>query len=295
MTRIALGLALLGALVLGVPAAAEESRRMMVDGVDRHYLLHVPRGAGPFPLVLAFHGRMGRGRGMIGLTGLSAIADEEGVVVAYPDGIDRHWNDGRLPAGGSLVDVDFARSLIDRLAAELPIDRSRVYAAGISNGAMLRQRLACLLSDRLAAVASVAGTMPGDVAPDCHPAIPVAVMLVEGTGDPLVPYGGGLLEQWGPFGGGKVLSAVASFDLWRRIDRCGAGGQAPPSPDGVDRRRAESCATGSAVELVSLTPGGHTWPGGPQYLPAAIIGPVNREFAASREILAFFLAHPKRP
>jgi poly(3-hydroxybutyrate) depolymerase len=154
-------------LALGIPATplaaqtpgVEQRRTLEVAGARRGYLLYLPsswqRGR-PVPLVLVFHGAGGRSAGMARHTGFSRVAEREGFAVVYPDGVGRRWNDGR-GIGGARDDVGFVRALVDSLERELGIDRRRVYATGISNGAMFAHRLACDLPGVLAAIAPVAG------------------------------------------------------------------------------------------------------------------------------------------
>ncbi|HEX7521757.1 MAG TPA: PHB depolymerase family esterase, partial [Acidimicrobiia bacterium] len=159
-------------------------------------------GEGAVPLLIQLHGGGGAGRGIDRLTRFHDLADHERFVVVAPSGVARNWNDGRIAprmraAMEGVDDVGFIATLIDSIAARAPIDRRRVYAVGMSNGAMMAGRLACQLSERIAAIAQVAGTAAADAAQWCHPGRPVPVMQIHGTADPLVPYEGG------PLGGGR--------------------------------------------------------------------------------------------
>ena len=133
-----------------------------VGGMDRTAWVHQPAagtGAAP-PLVVCLHGGFGQGAGMALYSGFDRVADRFGFVVAYPDGHRRSWNDGRgnTPAGRDGVDdVAFAAALLDQLSTRLAYDPRRVYVTGISNGAMMAQRLGCELPERIAAIAPVAG------------------------------------------------------------------------------------------------------------------------------------------
>lgn len=187
----------LGGRAIALPAqsaaSAEVARTLQVGGESRGYLLYVPstwRRGRPAPLVLVFHGGGGQARGIAPHTGFSRLAEREGFIVAYPEGLNRRWNDGRAYAA-THDDVGFVRALLDTLGRELGIDPGRVYATGISNGAMFSYRLACDLPGVLAAVAPVAGAMPADLAPGCAHTEPVSVLAFQGTADPLMPYAGG--------------------------------------------------------------------------------------------------------
>jgi polyhydroxybutyrate depolymerase len=276
------------------PAPAGEPRTLLAGGVSRRYFLYLPstwhRGR-PAPLVLVFHGGGGRASGIAPHTGFSRLAEREGFVVAYPQGLNGRWNDGRGYAA-TYDDVGFVRALLDTLGRELSVDPRRVYATGISNGAMFAYRLACDLPGVFAAVAPVAGAMPADLAPACAHTQPVSVLAFQGTADPLMPYfGGGVARRRG-----RVLSAERSIAFWATTSGCAA----PVTTDEPDRvtdgtrvRRTAygTCREGRAVELYTIEGGGHTWPGGPPV--GGSVGRVTREIDATPVIWAFFAGHPK--
>ncbi|HNV72206.1 MAG TPA: PHB depolymerase family esterase, partial [Candidatus Ozemobacteraceae bacterium] len=154
-----------------VEAYARAERRSLQFGpLTRTYELFVPKnvvGSSPVPLLLVLHGGGGTGRGMQYLTlgRFNELAEREGFVVAYPDGLKKNWNDGRdVPASeahaSKLDDVGFLKALIQKLQTELSIDPSRIYACGISNGAFMSARLAIEAPDVFAAVALVTGSLP---------------------------------------------------------------------------------------------------------------------------------------
>jgi polyhydroxybutyrate depolymerase len=275
-----------------------------VDGLARTYWLHLPparTSVGPLPLVLAFHGAGGQGPSMAGLTGFNALADQHGFVVAYPDGIDRHWNDGRpgnRPGPGAQYDdVAFVRALIDHLAATLPIDRARVYATGMSNGAIFSQRLACDLPDQIAAIGAVTGSLAEALEPACTPSRPVPVLMIMGEADPFVPWNGGVVKG---LGYGPVLSVPDTIAHWVAHNGCDATPTITQEPDRapndgttVRRESYTNCHTGADVTLYAVVNGGHTWPGGVQYLPESTIGKTSRDIDATTIIWDFFAAHPR--
>ena len=277
------------------PAPAGEPRTLQAGGVTRRYFLYLPatwhRGR-PAPLVLVFHGGGGRASGIAPHTGFSRLAEREGFVVAYPQGLNGRWNDGRGYAA-THDDVGFVRALLDTLGRELSIDPSRVYATGISNGAMFSYRLACYLPGTFAAVAPVAGAMPADLAPACAHTQPVSVLAFQGTADPLMPYvGGGVARRRG-----RVLSAERSIAFWATTSGCAAAPVTTEEPDRVTdgtrvRRTAYgTCREGRAVELYTIEGGGHTWPGGPPV--GGSVGRVTREIDATAVIWGFFVGHPR--
>jgi polyhydroxybutyrate depolymerase len=235
--------------------------------------------------VIALHGGGGTAAGNIGFTNFDALADREGFVVAYPQGIRRHWNDGAVP--GQADDVGFISALIDTLAESDGIDRTRVYATGISNGAIMSFHLACAIPNKIAAIASVAGSMPAADAERCANGPVMPVLMLHGTADPLVPYGGGHVGFAG-FPSRDVLPVESTVAFFATRGGC-KGGKATTKlfPD-VDRVAAQGCPPAAAVELYRIAGGGHTWPGGRQYLPERFIGPTNREIDATKTIWSFF-------
>jgi polyhydroxybutyrate depolymerase len=261
-----------------------------VDGLKRTYRLVIPQGYdrhGEAPLVLAFHGRLGTGRIMEEMTHLSKLADREGFIVLYPDGVGRSWNAGHGTGAAEqqqVDDVGFVSKLIDELAPVYRIDRRRVYATGMSNGAIFALRLACELSAKLAAVAAVAGTLAPRVAKDCHPQRPVPIMLIQGTEDRYVPWEGGVTG-----GGGRVESVEATIQLWVTIDGCSPDPKVEELAGKVSRTTyAPSHAGGPEVTFYRIDGGGHTWPGGSELLPRRAVGETNRDVDASEVIWNFF-------
>ncbi|MDE2271726.1 MAG: hypothetical protein KGJ94_07040 [Xanthomonadaceae bacterium] len=302
MTRALPAVLVIAATLLPVAARANESRTIDVDGVQRSYVIHLPPASASVPhgLLLLFHGGGGRGDGMARLTRIEPVADRAGFIVVYPDGINRHWNDGRATIKHKVDDIGFVASLIDNLEREYPIDRNRVAVAGISNGAIFAERVGCDLAGRVGTIAAVDGTLATDYAHDCHPARAVSVLQFDGTSDPIMPYAGGHVADFGGRGeGGNVLSVDATAAFWSRVDGCGGmrrrslPATAPFDPTRVHLTRSGPCRGGSAVRVYSIDGGGHTWPGGMPYLPRFIVGRTTRQIDASAIIVSFVLNHPR--
>ncbi len=288
-----------------------EVRSISFGGRERMFRIHVPSLSGratPVPLVLILHGGGGTGDGMERLTlgGFNRLADREGFVAVYPDGVERHWNDGRgnqqyRAQRDNIDDVGFIAALIAGLSETLPIDRRRVYATGISNGGLMSLRLARELADRIAVIAPVAASMSEQITQMRAPARPISVLLIAGTADPLVPYQGGEIGFIGFRGGqkiGKVVSVAETITYWSTFNRC------PPAPaitmepdrnpqDGTRVRREAHgpCREGTEVMLYAIEGGGHTWPGGQQYLPERIVGRTSKDIDANEVIWSFFKRH----
>jgi len=277
-----------------IPTPPPDTRiSVTVDGRVRTARVHIPKPTPDLkkmPLVLAFHGRLGDGDDQEKITHFNSVADANGFIAVYPDGYQRSWNDGRktTPSNRDGVrDVEFVRRLLKKLTTSYSVDKRQVYAIGMSNGGFFAQRLGCVMAGKFAAIATVASVMPRALAKTCKPSDPLPVLMVMGTDDPLVPY------QGGDFGSGMVLSAKATAKLWRELAHC----KKPTSrklrdrdpKDGTQTRvlTANQCAGDAAVKLYSVHGGGHTWPGGRQYLPKTAIGVTSRDFDASSTIWKF--------
>lgn len=291
-----------GTAAAATPATGGQAQ-VNVAGKVRTYAVHVPRHAVPaggFPLVLAFHGGGMQGKAMRRLTQLDRTADARGFIVVYPDGVDTHWNDGRSTIRNPQDDVAFVAALIERLRQSHPIDPARIYATGISNGALFAERLGCDMADRIAAIAPVAGTMPAELEAGCRPVRPVAALHINGTADPIMPFDGGAVADFGGRGeGGQVLSAARTADFWARANGCrdAAVTQALPVAAPFDRTRVRrkdyaGCPAAGVVTQLTVVGGGHTWPGGPQYARPLIVGLASRQVDASALIADFFLSRP---
>ena len=289
----------------GLPAAADgatHAHTIEVGGLTRTYLMHVPpsRPAGGAPLVLVFHGGGGDGPGTERLTRFSELADREGLLVAYPEGIGRNWYDGREFTGSRahrerIDDVGFVTAMLDAIGRAHAVDPRRIYATGFSNGAIFSHYLAAHLSPRIAAIAPVVGGIAEQPDAWLHPPQPVSVLILQGTTDPLVPYRGGAIA----FGRGRIIDTEDAARHWARLNGAAPEPRSSPLPaPGKDhcgglRLTYSGGRGGSEVMLVRLDGGGHTWPGGTQYLPERLIGRVCRDFDATALIWEFFRAHPK--
>lgn len=277
------------------------------DGVERTAYLYVPTtydAAKATPLVLALHGGGGSAEKMIKLTqGLDAVAEREGFIVAFPDGIDKHWNDGReVNRDGDVDDVGFLSALIDHISEEYTIDPRRVYATGMSNGGFMSFRLACELSDEFAAIAPVTAALSEALLATCSPSAPVSVLMVNGTDDPLVPWEGGTIgfSRKGS-GRGQALSTPETVAFWVDQNQCAKEPRVTladdADPEDGTRVRWEvygQCNGSTEVVLCAVEGGGHTWPQGWQYLPEGVVGAASQDVEANEIIWQFFQEHPRK-
>ena len=265
------------------------------DGRRRPFRVHVPPvvplGAA---LVIQLHGGGGNGVGLDRLTGFHRLADRERFVVVSPNGVARRWNDGRTVSDRLVAadDVGFIAALIDALAARLPVDRRRVYVAGISNGAMMAARLATEIPDRIAAYGQVAGSVSADAPTWWHPAVPVPFLTTFGTADPILPYGGGPVptSRRDPADRGRILAVERWMSLIAAHNGARQADERRIEPD-VTVRSWRGPTPQCDVEFWRVDGGGHTWPGGRQYLPVGIIGSTTNSFSATETMWRFFDRH----
>jgi polyhydroxybutyrate depolymerase len=283
-------------------------RTVDVHGVHRVYYLHVShrqREDAPVPLVLIFHGGGGMPAYAERETRFSELADREGFMVAYPQGYKRSWNDGRnekaIAAQRDHVDdLGFIAALIDDVARDYRVDAKRVYAAGISNGAIFSHYLAVRMSTRIAAIAPVAGGIAEPVSWNFSPDRPVSIVILQGTEDPLVPYAGGdITLPWGTRHG-AIIPTESAVKMWAERDGTvrNAVVETLPDTDLADGCRVIKFSYAQGVDatevmLYRIEGGGHTWPGGRQYLPVRLIGRLCRDVNATEVIWQFFKSHPK--
>ena len=277
-----------------VTLAAPVSETLKTGGTLRSYWLVSPEGLDrtkPAPLLMVLHGSAGSGEDMMAVTrrGFEQLAAKEKFVLVYPDALERRWND----QGGIVDDVGFLLAVVDKLVTDGMVDKNRVYATGISNGGMMAQRLACEQAERIAGIATVAGGLPEPLLATCKPVRPLPVLVIHGTDDPIVPWAGGAVAGFEDFG--KVLSARETAGFWAANNRCGDGGVIIPEPDRDPRDGTRvkmevfaSCPAGAAVKLAAIEGGGHTWPGGYQYLPERFIGRTSQDVDANMLIWNFF-------
>ena len=287
--------------------AGDYAQSLSFGGYERTYNVHLPSAINhtpALPLVIVLHGGGGTGAGMQSLTrgGMNALADREGFVVVYPDGIEKQWNDGRKldqarAMRENIDDVGFLAALIDHLAQTMNIDRRRVYATGISNGGMMSQRLACDLGDKIAAIGVVAASLSEDLSVLCKPTKPVSVLLIPGTHDPLVPWQGGEIG-FANNRRGKTLSVSDTVAFWTTRNNCPTSPVVALEPDmdpkdgtRVRKETYAPCREASEVVLYAIEGGGHTWPNGRQYLPEQIVGKTSRDVDANTILWEFFKRH----
>jgi polyhydroxybutyrate depolymerase len=296
--------AMLALLAASASAAFAQDVRssLVVGGRERTYRLHVPPSGGEakLPLVIVLHGGGGNGENAARMAQMDGRADHEKFFVVYPDGTGpvkgrlrtwSTWNCCGYALNENVDDVAFIRELIRRLRDQYPIDRKRIYAAGLSNGAMLAHRLGCELADEIAAIAPVAGALNSET---CAPSEPVSVIVFHGTADEHVLYEGGMGVKQFPGAKPRVDRPVShAVSTWARVDGCAPVPQTETMGT-VTKRAYASCRNGSEVVLYTIAGQGHAWPGGVPGIGNGNVDPPTREISATNLMVDFFLAHPKR-
>jgi polyhydroxybutyrate depolymerase len=277
-------------------------RFILYDFRIRSYRIHIPSSYNDntqVSLVLALHGGGGRSKNMLSKTGFNQKSDEEGFIVVYPNGISRilpirTWNAG-FCCGQALEknidDVGFIEKLIDKLEGEYNIDSNRIYITGHSNGGMMSYRLGSQLSEKIAAIAPVAGSIGGYETNESElwtvsaSKYPVSVIAIHGKLDENVPYYGGRGNNTG--GTRSYLSVNESIEFWVINNNCIAFPERNISNDGniiIDSYHGGQNLT--EVSLVTIINGGHEWPGSNN-------DPIQ-SLNATNIIWDFFESHPKQ-
>lgn len=264
---------------------------LVSGGKQRAYLLYVPESYNPnvsTPLVVSIHGFADWPAHQMEISGWNKLADQYGFIVVYPSGTQfpLRWRifgsqDGNTDTA---LDVTFLSDLLDKLSTEYNIDRTRIYANGLSNGGGMSFVLSCELSERIAAIGSVSGAYlyPWD---ECNPSRAVPAILFHGTADPILPYEGGSSRAFDiPFP--NIQEWVNTL---AKRNNCAENPPVQPVAENVSSQQFTNCA--GEVIFYTIEGGGHNWPGG-KPLPGFITGATTQEIDATQFMWDFFQQHP---
>lgn len=285
MKTLLLLLTLILSLSVFAQTGLQSTQTMTHDGKTREYILYVPQsydGAVEFPLVINLHGYTSNMNQQLLYGDFRKIADTANFILVVPNGLvdgsgNQHWNFFQ-PNGED--DLGFLSALIDELSTNYTVNTNRVYSTGMSNGGYMSIHLACNLSHKITAVASVTGTMNPYAMSSCSPNRPVPTMLIHGTNDPTVPYNGtatsasvpSVIAHWVAQTNANPTPVVTNVPDISTTDGCTA-----------EHHLYTGGSNGASVELFKIIDGGHTWPGAP-----VNVGVTNQDIDASTEIWRFF-------
>ena len=284
--------------------AQDLDKTITVDNRERQYLVHLPPSFSTqknLPVIFAFHGGGGEYKKTIRYYNLNELANDNGYIVVYPNAVNKAWSMRGVSSrvkniDDGVDDVHFISTLLDYLIANYKADSNHVFCTGISRGGIFSLFLAWQLSDRITAIAPVCASIPQAIADEYTFKHPTPVLLINGTEDPLISYKGGAGKMNGRNAGSQTANMLPTEVLVSKIvklNNCAASAEPTNLPDADPHDGCTATAylyacDDAPVEFIKIINGGHTWPGGFQYLPKMIIGRTCRDFNAEEKVFAFF-------
>lgn len=268
---------LLSFLLYASPAKAARLRygTIPLHNSTRDYYFYVPsklEGKTDYPLLFILHGAMGNGKKAAENWGFMEVAEKEGFVAVFPNGLHEQWNDGRNAPFSNVDtshtdDVGFLSGLIQTFITKYGADPDRIYMTGASNGGMMTLRMGCEASSQLTAIAPLLASIPENIYKNCLPDKALPVFMMNGSADKIVPPQGGDV-MLGDRSYGKVSSIDSTINLWVMRNGCDAAPTVAPMEEYEPTRDAEgitaeyytNCATGKAIILYLIDKGGHQIP-----------------------------------
>lgn len=276
------------------------------NGTQRRYLVHAPASydkSKPTPVVMVFHGGGSNPEGIMKQSQMNKKSDSAGFIAVYPAGTGPKllgktvgtWNAGRCcgyAKDNKIDDVGFVEAVLDDLGTKFNIDNKRIYSTGHSNGALFSYRLACELSDRIAAIAPNSAQ---DSLDNCMPSRKVSVMHFHGTADPSAFYNGGHCGGRTKDEGWDCSSVEDYIKKWSQINGCENRTKVIYQNGNATCISYEGCDEGSEVILCSITGAGHTWPGGQELFDTSawreMVGAISYDISANDMMWEFFKRH----
>ena len=226
-------------------------KELTVNGITREYIIYIPENYNvttAFPLLLSFHGLSSNMEFNYSYTNFDELAERENFIVVHPNGISNTWT----VSANDDTDINFIVALLNQLEEDYNIESNRIYSTGMSMGGFFSFSLACRLSDRIAAVASVTGSMYQPAINNCSPVKPMPILQIHGTEDGIVQYSSvaGLLDFWTGHNNTDALPIISNI---------------PDSDTGdgstVKRYEYLNGDNDAEVQHLKITGGGHEWPG----------------------------------
>jgi polyhydroxybutyrate depolymerase len=251
-------------------ALAQVSATIQHNGITRDHIVYVPSNYDPnseVPLVFVLHGFTQSASAIMSATGFNDLAEQDGFIVAYPNGVNNGWNtNSPFPGGSTADDVGYIGALRDSLIAQFSIDTARTYACGFSAGGYMSFKLACESPKCFAAIASVAGTINTGAVAACAPQHTPGVLQIHGTSDLVVSYNGSIFSG---------LGVPAVLNLWTDLLDCVTPAVITPITSSVEQQVYAPCEGNATVMHYRISGGGHVWP-------------IGSAFSATNTIWEFF-------
>lgn len=266
-------------------AAGTTHGTMQFDGRERTFRLFIPFGlkdGAKTPLVVALHGGLGSGDQFAAASRFERLAQDEGFVVVFPDGVSNTWNGGGccgVAARQKVDDVGFLAALIDLLVREAPVDSSEVLMTGHSNGGIMSFRFGCERPEKVKAIAPVAGSLE---TPSCAAPHGTNLLAIHGDADQNHPIDGG--EGPRSIAGVPFVSMEKTLDLWTDAMACG-GGKTTATKGALTTTDWTGCKDGTIARYVIVAGADHPWPGGPSGFQGSV---ASQEIDASKAVWEFF-------
>lgn len=257
------------------------------DSTEVSYVVHLPKGytrTSTYPLVINFHGLGSKAIRHQRYCKMDKVADKEHFIVVYPQSYHIGWNAGLgfNSYSNGVDDIAFLNALLDTLEATYSIDKKRIYTAGVSLGGTFNYRIACEMSNRITAIASVSGLMADSTYAHCVTERAIPILHIHGTSDHIMRYNG--MEQ--------ANGAEEGVKLWAYRNQC----DVPDTIEVPNRKKTDltkvvlikysNCMNGSQVWFYKINQGGHTWPGGAEIFK--LMGRRNQDINGSQVIWDFF-------
>jgi polyhydroxybutyrate depolymerase len=296
-----------------IPVSEHKNGKILSDEIERTFTYYVPKKfiEKPKPIVFVLHGGGGSGEGMIYLTRISELAEKDGFIVVFPNGIENRWNDGRgilryTTDKQNTNDVKFFRLLVTYFQATQKIDLQRIHVVGLSNGGFMAQRLLCEASDLFASGFSVAATTSQFLSKECVLNEPVSLGFIFGKRDDIIPYNGGTIlipsspePNSAKVPAGESLSFLDSLDIWKNRLKCELEEKKyidsikKKYPKDILKYSYKNCLNNVMLDGYLIESGGHFWPHGFFYENNKRYGYLTHDLDASNIIIDFFKRTPK--